>query len=322
MAVVIKERHMQETQELREVYCNALIDVAEKNEKILILNCDMSASMGTNPFVKRFPERSFNMGIQEANACGTAAGFSATGFIPFLHTFSVFVTRRIYDQIFLSCAYAGQNVKLVGGDAGVSTGLNGGTHMPFEDVGILRLVPGITIVEPADGTAMRALVAQLAGLYGVCYLRMPRRKAMGIYETGSEFTIGKANIIREGTDVTIIASGMMVHQAVIAAEMLQERGMSARVVDMFTIKPVDAECIIQSAKKTGAVVTAENHNYLNGLGSAVAEVLVENMPVPMERVGVRDTFGEVGTVEYLMEHFELTAPFIFQKALTCIARKV
>ena len=321
MAVIESRAHTPEAQELRTVFCNALIDAAERDEKIMILNCDMSTSMGTNPFVKRFPERSFNLGIQEANACGTAAGLSLMGWKPFLHTFSAFLTRRIYDQIFLSCGYAGLDVKLVGGDAGVSTASNGGTHMPFEDVGLLRLVPGAVIAEPADGAAMAALVPQLADYYGLSYLRMPRRKAVRIYESGTEFIIGKANVIREGRDVSIIASGMLVYEALLAADMLLEQGIHARVVDMFTIKPLDRDCVLACARETGAIVTAENHNYMNGLGSAVAETLVESLPVPMERIGVRDQFGEVGTVEYLMERFELSAPFIYRKALECIARK-
>ncbi len=321
MAVMESKEHALEAQELRAIYCDALLAAAERDEKIVVLNCDMSTSMGTNPFVKRFPERSFNMGIQEANACGTAAGLSLIGFKPFLHTFSAFITRRIYDQIFLSCAYAGLNIKLVGGDAGISTASNGGTHMPFEDVGLLRLVPGVTIVEPADGAAMRALLPQIAALYGVSYLRMPRRKAMRIYEPGTDFTIGKANILREGRDVSIIASGMLVYEALLAADMLLKQGIHACVVDMFTIKPLDEACVLACARETGAIVTAENHNYMNGLGSAVAETLVENYPVPMERIGVREQFGEVGTVEYLMERFELSAPFIYKKAIECVARK-
>lgn len=317
----IKQTYMTDDVEMRAAYCGALIETAEHDPRILALNCDMSTSMGTNPFVKRFPERSFNLGIQEANACGMAAGLSAVGMVPFLHTFSVFLSRRIYDQIYLSCAYAGLNVKLIGGDAGVSAAQNGGTHMPLEDVGILRCIPGITILEAADACAIKALVPQMAAQYGVMYLRLPRRKVMRIYEDDAAFQVGKANILREGADVTIIASGMTVYESLLAADLLAAEGIRARVVDMFTIKPIDAACVIDSAQKTGAIVTAENHNFINGLGSAVAEVLVEHAPVPMERIGVRDEFGEVGPVPYLMERFELTAPFICEKAKKCIVRK-
>lgn len=317
----VEQPYVLDDVEMRAAYCDALIQAAECDPRILALNCDMSTSMGTNPFVKRFPERSFNLGIQEANACGMAAGLSATGMVPFLHTFSVFLSRRIYDQIYLSCAYADWNVKLIGGDAGVSAALNGGTHMPLEDVGILRCIPGITILEAADACAVKALVPQMAAQYGVMYMRLPRRKVMRIYGDGTGFQIGKANILREGTDVTIIASGMTVYESLLAADQLASEGVRARVVDMFTVKPIDAACVIDCAQKTGAIVTAENHNIVNGLGSAVAEVLAERAPVPMERIGVRDTFGEVGPVPYLMERFQLTAPFICEKARQCIARK-
>ncbi|MEA4914432.1 MAG: transketolase C-terminal domain-containing protein [Christensenella sp.] len=309
------------SEEMRFAYCNALIAAAEKNPKIVSLDCDLSSSCGTKAFKKTFPQRAFNLGIQEQNACAMAGGLSATGLIPFFHTFAVFATRRVYDQIFLSCAYAGQNVKIVGCDAGVSAAFNGGTHMAFEDVGIMRVMPHVTIVEPSDPVMMRALVPQIAETYGVFYLRMPRKTVYQIYEEGSAFTIGKAEIIREGSDVTLIATGMEVIQALRAADQLAQEGISARVVDMFTIKPIDADCIKRCAAQTGAIVTCENENIIGGLGSAVAEVLVESKPVPMGRVGVADEFGEVGPQSYLEERFKLTAPFIVEKAKEVIARK-
>ena len=309
------------SEEMRFAYCNALIAAAEKNPKIVSLDCDLSSSCGTKAFKKTFPQRAFNLGIQEQNACAMAGGLSATGLIPFFHTFAVFATRRVYDQIFLSCAYAGQNVKIVGCDAGVSAAFNGGTHMAFEDVGIMRVMPQVTIVEPSDPVMMRALVPQIAETYGVFYLRMPRKTVYQIYEEGSEFTIGKAEIIREGSDVTLIATGMEVIQALRAADQLAQDGISARVVDMFTIKPIDADCIKRCAAQTGAIVTCENENIIGGLGSAVAEVLVESKPAPMGRVGVADEFGEVGPQSYLEERFKLTAPFIVEKAKEVIARK-
>lgn len=309
------------SEEMRYAYCNALIAAAEKNPKIVSIDCDLSSSCGTKAFKKAFPQRAFNLGIQEQNACAMAGGLSATGLVPFFHTFAVFATRRVYDQIFLSCAYAGQNVKIVGCDAGVSAAFNGGTHMAFEDVGIMRVMPHVTIVEPSDPVMMRALVPHIAETYGVFYLRMPRKTVYQIYEEGSEFTIGKAEIIREGSDVTLIATGMEVVQALRAADQLAKEGISARVVDMFTIKPIDADCIKRCAAQTGAIVTCENENIIGGLGSAVAEVLVESKPVPMGRVGVADEFGEVGPQSFLEERFKLTAPFIVEKAKEVIARK-
>jgi transketolase len=307
--------------EMREAYTNTLIDVAKDNANIIVMNCDLCSSMGVGEFVKTYPERSLSMGIQEANACGVAAGLSSLGFVPFLHSFAVFTTRRIFDQIFLSCAYSKLNVKLIGGDAGVTAGINGGTHMAFEDFGIMRTVPNATLIEPTDAVMMANLLPKVAEHYGVDYIRMPRKSVTQIYEEGSDFTIGKAVVIREGTDVSLIASGICVYEALKAAEKLSEEGISARVVDMFTIKPIDKECIIDCAKRTGAIVTVENHNVINALGSAVSEVLVENIPTPMERVGVMDSFGEVGPQEYLMERFEITEKTIYEKAKKVMARK-
>lgn len=318
----LAKEHTKENIEMRKAYINALVKAASEDSRIITVDCDLSSSMGTVDFSKAYPDRSFNVGIEEANGCSLAAGASAAGMIPFFHSFSVFTSRRVYDQIFVSCAYAGLNVKLIGGDAGVSATYNGGTHMPFEDIGILRCIPNITIIEPTDSTMMAFVVAEVAKTYGIHYIRMPRKENIKIYEDGeSKFEIGKANVLREGTDLSIIASGIMVHEALKAANTLEKEGISARVVDMFTIKPIDKECIIDCANKTGAILTAENHNIVNGLGSAVAEVLVENKLVPMERVGVQDEFGEVGHQEYLMERFELTEKTIVEKAKKVVERK-
>lgn len=308
-------------EEMRHAYCNSLIEAAKKDPRIVSLDCDLSSSCGTTGFRKAFPDRAFNLGIQEQNACAMAGGLSAAGLVPFFHTFAVFATRRVYDQAFLSCAYAGQNVKIVGCDAGVSAAFNGGTHMAFEDIGIMRLIPHITIVEPSDPAMMRSLLPQIAETEGVFYLRMPRKKVYKVYEEGSSFTLGKAAVIRDGSDVTLIASGMEVVQALRAADMLAQEGISARVVDMFTIKPIDADCIRTCAAETGAIVTCENESIIGGLGSAVAEVLVESDPIPMERIGVQDEFGEVGPQSYLEELFGLTAPFIVERVKKVIARK-
>lgn len=307
--------------EMRAAYCEALMDAAEENSGLIALDCDLGSSMGTAPFARKYKQRHFNCGIQEANVCGMAAGLSATGFIPFVHSFAVFTSRRICDQVFISCAYSRLNVKLIGGDAGVSAANNGGTHMAFEDVGIMRTIPGITILDPSDTVMMRKLIPEVAGSYGVHYVRMARKKVRRIYTEDSKFVIGQAEVLRDGTDVSIIASGIMVYEALQAADRLAAEGYSVRVVDMFTIKPIDKACIIDSARKTGAIVTAENHNIINGLGSAVAEVLGENCPVPMYRVGVRDEFGEVGPQDYLMRRFGLTADDIYDKAKKVMEEK-
>jgi len=320
MVRLLKE-FKQDTREMREAYCAALIAAAEADPRVFALDCDLVSSVGTGAYVKRFPDRHLNCGIQEANACGVAAGMSSRGFVPFLHSFGVFASRRIMDQIYISCAYAGLNVKVVGADPGVTAAVNGGTHMALEDAGALRVIPKMTIVEPSDSVMMEDLVKRLAKHEGVDYLRMARKKGIRLYEEGSEFPLGKAAWLREGTDVAIIASGVMVYEALRAADMLAEEGISATVIDMYTIKPLDIESVVRAAETTGAVVAAENHNVIGALGSAVAEALSENCPVPLERVGVMDRFGEVGPQEYLMDIFHLTAGDIVEKAKRAIERK-
>lgn len=321
MNIILSKENAPEAVEMRKVYCETLMELAEKNENIIALDADLMAAMGMAPFAKRFPERTVNCGVQEANMYGVAAGLSATGKIPYAHTFATFCTRRACDQIFMSCAYAKLNVRVIGSDPGVTAALNGGTHMPFEDLGIMRGIPGMTVIEPTDSTVIRDMVRQTATKYGMFYMRLVRRKAVKVYEEGSTFDIGKAVTIRDGKDATIIAAGLCVSESIKAAKMLEEKGISVRVLDMFTIKPIDKEAVIKAAKETGAIVTAENHNIINGLGSAVAEVLAENVPVPMERIGAQDVFGEVGPIDYLKERFELTAEFIVKKVLKVIERK-
>lgn len=308
-------------QDMRDAYCDALISAAEQNERVLSLNCDLSGSLGTGRFRARFPERSYNFGIMEANACSMAAGLSVTGYVPFVHSFAVFSSRRMADQIFLSCAYAGLNVKIIGGDAGVSAATNGGTHMAFEDLGVLRSIVGLRLFEPTDNVMVKALIPLLASQYGVDYIRMPRRGVVKIYDEGETFTPGKAKLLREGSDVAIIASGVLVSEALLAADLLAAEGIEARVLDCFTIQPLDTDCVVECAEATGCVVTAENHNVIGGLGSAVAEALGEYAPVPMERVGVKNSFGEVGPQAYLMDHFDLRAKDIASAARRVIARK-
>ncbi|MBQ4269228.1 MAG: transketolase family protein, partial [Clostridia bacterium] len=241
-------------------------------------------------------------------------GMATTGLVPFVHSLAVFSTRRICDQVFLSCSYAGLNVKIIGGDSGVAAAFNGGTHMAFEDIAIMRSIPEITILEPTDTVMMKAIVPKIAETYGVFYVRYVRRKVKHVYDDGETFEIGKAKVLRDGKDITLIASGLTVAEAKEAAEILKDEGIEARVVDMFTIKPIDVACILESAQKTGAILTVENHNVIGGLGSAVAEVLSENCPTPLLRMGIQEEFGEVGTQDYLMERYHLTAAHIVRNA--------
>ena len=307
--------------EMRKVYGDAMIKLAEKNDKIVVIDCDLSLSMGTKEFYSVYPERAFNVGIQEANACCVAAGLSTLGYVPFVHTLAVFATRRICDQIFLSCSYAGRNVKIIGGDSGICATMNGGTLMAFEVIGVLRSIPDITIVEPTDNAMMAKLLPIIAGTYGVFYVRYPRRMTVPVYDDNEEFTIGKAKLLKDGSDITIIASGFTVSESVNAAKMLEADGISARVVDMFTIKPIDREIIIESALKTGAILTVENHNVIGGLGSAVSEVLSENCPTLLKRMGVNEEFGEVGAQDYLADRYKLTAKYIYEESKNLLKKK-
>lgn len=306
---------------MRATYCETLMELAERDESVVALDADLMKSMGMIPFLKKYPERTFNCGVQEANMIGVAAGMSATGKIPFAHTFGPFATRRCYDQIFISAAYAGLNVRIIGSDPGITAAYNGGTHMPFEDMGVMRNIPNMTIIEPTDGVMLADIMRQVKDMYGVFYIRLLRKESMCIYEEGSTFEIGKGVTLRDGSDVTLITSGFLVSDTLKAADVLHERGISARVVNIFTWKPIDSELIVQCANETGAIVTVENHNIINGLGSAVAEVLVEHGPAPMERIGSRDRFGQVGPVDYLQKAYEMTTDDIVKKSLIAIERK-
>jgi len=306
---------------MRDVYCETLIELASENVDIVILDADLISSSGTKPFFLKFPDRAIQCGIAEANMIGIAAGLSAMGKIPFAHSFGCFASRRVCDQIMISAAYAQQNVRIIGTDPGITAAFNGGTHMPFEDMGVLRSIPAITLIEPTDPVMLADIVKQLAELKGVYYIRMARKNVASVYCEGSTFEIGRGNMLVDGRDVTIIASGIMIAEALKAAAMLNKENISARVVDMFTWKPIDSELVEYCARTTGALVTAENHNVIGGLGSAVAETAAQTSPVPIEMVGVKDRFGQVGTEDYLREEYGLTAAEIVKAAKQAIARK-
>jgi len=318
------EKIVMESAGLSETYFHTMMRLMGENPDVMELEADLGVCIlggGYKEMEETYPGQLFNCGIQEANMVGVACGLSAVGKIPFCHTFSPFLARRANDQIFISACYAGANIRLVGSDPGVMAAFNGGTHMPFEDVAAVRAFPGLTIVEPTDSAMLVNLLEQLVTLKGVYYLRMARKPMAKIYQDGSTFTIGKGCVIREGSDATIVASGLMVADAVEAADMLAAQGLHARVVDMFTIKPIDGELLTACARETGAVVTAENHNVIGGLGSAVCEVLSTTCPVPVERVGVQDRFGEVGPIDYLKETLGLTPAAIAEAVKRAVARK-
>ena len=306
MSYQVKQTLQNEEREMRAVYCETLCQMAREDSRICVLDADLIGSSGMGPFFKEFPDRAVDCGIQEANMVGMAAGLSAAGMVPFAHSFAPFATRRVMDQIFISCAYGKQNVRIVGSDPGVTAAYNGGTHMPFEDMGCLMSIPKITLVEPCDSVQLEQVIRMLQDAYGVYYIRMLRKNAVGIYEQGSTFELGKIPVLREGKDVCIAASGIMVAEAMKAAKVLEERGISAAVLDCFCWKPLDEATLAHWAGVCGCVVTAENHNVVGGLGSAVASALTKTHPAP---------------VDYLQNRFGLTAAAIVSAAERAIARK-
>ncbi len=298
-----------EKREMRAVYAQTLIELAKTNEDIVILDADLMHANGAFAFAKAYPERSFNVGVAEANMVGVAAGLSSVGKIPFASTFGSFAGRRDYDQFFISANYARLNVKLVGTDPGVTAKYNGGTHMPFEDLALMRAIPKLVILEPSDPVSLGKLIRKSASYYGCVYLRMQRSPASVLYPESEEFEFGRAKVLREGSDAVLFALGsVMVNESLAAAETLATEGIRAAVVDMVSLKPLDVETVVAQAGKTGRVVTCENGQASGGLSSAVAEAILESgVRAGFARIGVKDEFGEVGTVEYLMERYALRA---------------
>ena len=305
----------------RDAYGEALAELGAVNENIVVLEADLSKSTKTSDFKKVYPERFFNMGIAEQNMIGTAAGFAAAGKTPFASTFAVFAAGRAYDQIRNSIAYPNLNVKIAATHAGLTVGEDGGSHQMLEDIALMRALPNMTVIVPADGIETKQVIKAAAELEGPVYIRLGRPKVPVLFGDDYKFEIGKGVVLKEGTDVTLIGTGIMVSKAMEAAELLAAEGISAAVVNISTIKPLDDELIIAQAQKTGAVVTCEEHTICGGLGSAVAEVLVENCPVPMARVGVEDKFGESGLPDELLEKYGLSASNIAAKAKAVIAKK-
>ena len=318
---MVKLANKSESIEMRKLYCQTMLQMAEEDARIVALDCDLVSPIGMSDFQKQYPERMFDCGIMEGNMAGVAAGMSARGCIPFAHTFACFQSRKCIDQLFLSAGFAELNVKLVGSDPGIMALYNGASHMGLEDMGILQNIPNMTLVEPCDTVQLAAVLKEVKDTYGLHYIRMNRKNANTIYDESTEFQIGKGLVLREGKDVTLIGSGIMVEQVLEAARLLEQEGIDATVVDMFTWKPLDEDLVIDCAKKTGAIVTAENHRIATGLGSAVANVLSDTIPVPLGRIGVGNVYGEVGVLPYLLERFEMTPADIVKKAKETIARK-
>jgi transketolase len=306
----------------RDAYGKTLVELGKVHKDIVVLDADLSASTKTSLFAKEFPDRFFDMGVAEQDMIGTAAGLAACGKIVFASTFAVFGSGRAWDQVRVSMAYTRLNVKLVVTHGGITTGEDGATHQANEDIAIMRVIPNMTVIVPADATETVNVIKSLVKEYGPSYVRLSRLASPVVHSNSSyDFRIGKGIVMKPGSDITIIATGIMVYQGLMAAEQLSKEGINARVVNIHTIKPLDRELIIRCAEETGAIVTAEEHSIIGGLGSAVAEVLVENKPVPMARVGMKDMFGESGKPDELLEKYGLTAKDIFSAAHNVLKRK-
>ncbi|MFZ5652601.1 MAG: transketolase family protein [Bacillota bacterium] len=306
----------------REAYGKALAELGHKNPRVVVLDADLSKSTKTADFAGIFPERFFNMGVAEQNLIGTAAGLAAAGKIPFASTFAVFATGRAFDQIRNSVAYTKLNVKIAATHAGITVGEDGGSHQSVEDIALMRSLPNMTVFVPADEAETFGAIESAANMDGPVYIRLGRAGVPPVHGEGFSFQPGKAVVIREGRDATVIAAGIMVSAALEAASALSAEGAEIRVISMHTVKPVDVEAIVAAARETGAIVTAEEHSVIGGLGSAVSEVVCENFPAPVKRVGLRDVFGESGAPADLLEKYGLTPGAIIDAVKEIINRKV
>ena len=305
----------------REAYGNALAEFGERYN-FVVLDADLSAATKTSIFKKKYPRRHFNCGIAEGNMMSVAAGLAAAGRTPFVSTFAMFAAGRGFEQIRNSIGYPHLGVKIAATHAGISVGEDGATHQCLEDIALMRTIPGMTIINPADAVEARAAVEAALKLDGPCYLRLGRLAVPVLFDKGDyHFELGKGIQMTEGSDATVIATGLMVDMALSAAKLLKEQGISVRVINMHTIKPIDKEIIVKAARETGVIVTAEEHNIIGGLGSAVAEVVAENRPVPVLRVGVEDVFGRSGKVPDLLAYYGLTAQNIAAKVKAAMALK-
>jgi transketolase len=306
---------------MRPGFGEALVELGQKYHNVVALNADLSGSTTTAMFDQAYPERFFNVGVAEQNLMGISAGLAATGKIVFASTFAMFATGRAYDQIRQSIAYPKMNVKIVATHAGITVGGDGASHQMHEDLALMRVLPHMTVIAPADYWETKKAVLKVAEVPGPCYIRTARTDTPLIYDEDYKFKIGLADTLRDGEDVTIIAMGLMVVKAIEAAEELKKLGISARVINMSTIKPIDKKIIIKAARETGAIVTAEEHNMIVGMGSAVTEVLTDHEPVPQRRVGIPDVFGESGESEELMEAYGLTVENIVENVKLAVEMK-
>lgn len=316
-------KHEQDPRASRDAMAKTLDQLMNEDPTVCYIDCDLMGCVNGKLLEKNHPDRTFQAGIAEANAVGVAAGLIATGKKVWVHSFGTFSSRRVYDQIYMSAAYSGLGVNVLGSDAGITAAFNGGTHMPLEDGGMYLSIPGATVCDPADYAQLAYVTRAVADTEGVSYTRFVRKGIVQVYGDDTEFQLGKGVVLHESEEdcVTIIASGILLDEALKAYEQLAEEGIRARVVDIFTWKPIDEDLIVRCAAETGAVVTAENHNVVCGLGSAVANVLAKNTPCVQEFVGIQDQFGQVGPQSFLMDAYGLRAANIVAAVKQAIARK-
>lgn len=305
----------------RDAYGDALVILGKKRNDVVVLDADLSGSTKTSKFAKAFPDRFFNIGIAEQDMVGTAAGLAIAGKLPFVSTFAVFATGRAWEQVRQSVCYPNLSVKIVASHAGVTVGEDGGSHQSVEDIAVMRVIPNMTVIVPADGPETLQAIEAAAEHKGPCYVRVGRNKVPTLFGDEYRFRIGKAHVFHEGKDAAIIATGIMVAEALKARDLLKAGGIDAGVINMSTIKPLDAETVIAAAQRCGAIVTAEEHSIIGGLGGAVAEALAEGAPVPMVRIGVRDAFGTSGDQEGLLRHYGISAEHIAEAVKEVVRKK-
>jgi transketolase len=321
MTVKLIGKHEKDSRANRDAYIEAMIELMDQDERYVHIDCDLEGCINVKKLRAAHGDRVFNVGIAEANGVGTAAGMAASGLIPFVHSFGAFASRRVFDQAFLSVGFSGFPVHIVGSDPGICSAFNGATHTALEDAGLYMSVPGFIVVDSADYAQTKSMVKALAASGKPSYIRLVRKGIVKVYEDGSEFEIGKGYQLRDGNDVTIVASGILVDEALKANEPLAAEGIAARIIDMPTWKPLDEEILLKAAEETGAIVTAENHTVACGLGSAVANLFAKKRPTPMEFVGVDERYGQVGPQDFLVKEYHLTGEDIAAAAKKAIERK-
>jgi transketolase len=305
--------------EMRKVYVDTLIELAAKDRNVVVLEADLAGAIGTKRFAELYPDQYIDCGIMEANMMGVAAGLSLTSKRPFVHTFGSFATRRAFDQLFMSLAYAGLGAVILGSDAGVTSEHNGGTHMPLEDIGLMRMLPSCMIVEASDEVMLKKLLLASYEKGGLWYIRTSRKKLPRIYDFDETFKVGTAKVIKDGKDAAILAYGISVADAYEGAMLLENQGIQAAVIDMFSIQPLDVQTILHYADQTGVIVTVENHEVVGGLGSATAEVLAENQKrVKFARLGIKGRYGQTGTMEYLKKEYGIDKYAVAAQVKSCL----